>query len=232
MPSAAVMRRRPAATVHQPVGCADRRRPAGSVSVKVSPVRGRRAGRVRDREGEHRVLPHPHRRRAERLRERGQRLHREASRSRPVVVTLAAWPRCSRRSCWRRRRPCCWSTSTVTVHEACAAFIVAPATVIDARAGRRRDNAGARDGHPAQSRWASPAYHHVGRQRVGEGDARLRRVARPVGEREDERRAPPWLIVREAPKAFVRDACVTVSVWFVTPLSIPPIAVICAAPFT
>ena len=35
-----------------------------------------------------------------------------------------------------------------------------------------------------------------------------------------------------APNAFVSEACVTVSVWFVTPLSIPPMAVICAAPFT
>ena len=40
---------------------------------------------------------------------------------------------------------------------------------------------------------------------------------------------PPWLIVAGA-KAFVREACATVTVWFVTALVMPEIAVIWAAP--
>jgi len=39
-------------------------------------------------------------------------------------------------------------------------------------------------------------------------------------------------LIEAAPKAFVSEAWVTVSVWFVTPFSIPPMAVTCAAPFT
>ncbi|MBL0140681.1 MAG: hypothetical protein IPP91_01105 [Betaproteobacteria bacterium] len=42
---------------------------------------------------------------------------------------------------------------------------------------------------------------------------------------------PPWLIVA-GENAFVREACVTVSVWFVTPFNIPAMAVTWAAPFT
>ena len=42
---------------------------------------------------------------------------------------------------------------------------------------------------------------------------------------------PPWSIVVGA-NALFNDACVTVSVWLVTPFSIPAIAVTCAAPFT
>ena len=39
-------------------------------------------------------------------------------------------------------------------------------------------------------------------------------------------------LIEAPPNALVRVACVTVSVWLVTPLSIPPMAVTCAAPFT
>ena len=42
---------------------------------------------------------------------------------------------------------------------------------------------------------------------------------------------PPWAIVAGV-KALASEACVTVSVWLVTPLSIPPMAVTWSAPFT
>ena len=42
---------------------------------------------------------------------------------------------------------------------------------------------------------------------------------------------PPWLMVAGA-KALFNDACVTVSVWFVTPLVSTPPTVMLPAPFT
>ena len=120
-------------------------------------------------------------------------------------------------------------TSTVTVQEACAAFIVAPVTVMTPR--------------PAV---ALTAAVPLGQFEVMFGDGATTTLAGSVSVKlipdcaglpapfvsvKVSVEMPPWAIVAGA-NALASEACVTVSVWFVTPFSIPPMAVICAAPFT
>ena len=118
--------------------------PAGKVSVKVSPVlAGAPAGLVIVKVSTE-FCPTPTVVGLNAFVSVGQRLHRER-RVHAVVVTVA-WPRCCRRSCWCSAPAVLLVTSTVTVHEAWAAFIVAPGHRDRPRPGRGRDDAGA-DGH-------------------------------------------------------------------------------------
>src|SRR5512139_431062 len=120
-------------------------------------------------------------------------------------------------------------TSTVTVHEAWAAFIVAPVTVMTPV--------------PAVAVTTPVPY---GQELVTFGVAAITTLAgrvsvklmpdcaglpAPLASVKVSVETPPWLIVAGA-NAFVSEACTTASVWFVTPLVIPEIAVICAPPFT
>ena len=120
-------------------------------------------------------------------------------------------------------------TSTVTVHEACAAFIVAPVTVMTPL--------------PAV---AVTTPVPLGQLAVTFGVAAITTLAGSVSVKlipdwaglpapfvsvKVSVETPPCPIVTGA-KALASDACATVSVWLVTPLSIPPMAVISAAPLT
>ena len=115
------------------------------------------------------------------------------------------------------------------MHEACAAFIVAPATVITpvpAVAVTTPVPLGQLEvtlGVPAITTLAGSVSVKLMPACAG--------LPAPFVSVKVSVETPPWLIVAGA-KAFVSEACVTVSVWFVTPLSIPPMAVISAAPFT
>ena len=120
-------------------------------------------------------------------------------------------------------------TSTVTVHEACAAFIVAPVTVMTPL--------------PAV---AVTTPVPLGQLEVTFGVAAITTLAGSVSVKlipdwaglpapfvsvKVSVEVPPCPIVAGA-KALASEACVTVSVWLVTPLSIPPMAVTCGWPFT
>ena len=120
-------------------------------------------------------------------------------------------------------------TSTVTVQEACAAFIVAPVTVMTPR--------------PAV---AETTPVPLGQLEVTFGVAAITTFAGSVSVKlmpdwaglpapfvsvKVSVEMPPWSIVAGV-NDLASEACVTVSVWFVTPFSIPPMAVTCRAPFT
>ena len=120
-------------------------------------------------------------------------------------------------------------TSTVTVHEAWAAFIVAPATVIvpvPAVAVTTPVPLGQLEvtlGVPAITTLAGSVSVKLIPDCAG--------LPAPLVSVKVSVETPPWLIVAGA-KALVSAACTTVTVWFVTALVMPPIAVIWAAPFT
>ncbi|MBL0140680.1 MAG: hypothetical protein IPP91_01100 [Betaproteobacteria bacterium] len=113
-------------------------------------------------------------------------------------------------------------TSTVTVHEAWAALIVAPVTVmtpVPAVAVTTPVPLGqlvVTFGVPAITTLAGSVSVKLMPDCAG--------LPAPFVIVKVRVEVPPWLIVAGA-KAFVRDACVTVSVWFVTPFNIPAMAV-------
>ena len=120
-------------------------------------------------------------------------------------------------------------TSTVTVHEACAALIVAPVTVMTPLPAAAV-TAPVPDGHELVTFGVAATTTLAGSVSV-KSIPDCAGLPAPFVSVNVSVEMPPWLIVAGA-KAFASEACVTVSVWFVTPLSIPPMDVTCAAPFT
>ena len=120
-------------------------------------------------------------------------------------------------------------TSTVTVHEACAAFIVAPVTVMTPLPAAAV-TAPVPDGHELVTFGVAATTTLAGSVSV-KLMPDWAGLPAPFVSVKVSVEIPPWSIVAGA-KALASEACDTVSVWFVTALVIPEIAVICAAPFT
>src|SRR5512139_2622618 len=120
-------------------------------------------------------------------------------------------------------------TSTDTVHEACAAFIVAPVTVIVPEPAAAVTTA-VPDGHELVTFGVAAMTTLAGKVSV-KLMPDCAGFPAPFVSVKVRVEVPPWAIVAGV-NALASEACVTVSVWLVTPLSIPPMAVTCAAPFT
>src|SRR5450631_1964815 len=120
-------------------------------------------------------------------------------------------------------------TSTVTTHEACAALIDAPVTVMVPLAATAVTTP-VPDGHVVVTFGAAATTTFAGSVSVKlmpDCDG----LPAPLVSVNVSVDVPPWLIVVGA-KALLSEACVTVSVWLVTPLVRTPPTVTLAAPFT
>ena len=120
-------------------------------------------------------------------------------------------------------------TSTVTVQEACAALIVAPVTVMTPPPAAAV-TAPVPDGHELVTLGVAATATLAGSVSV-KLIPDWAGLPAPFVSVKVSVEMPPWAIVAGV-NDLASEACVTVSVWFVTPFSIPPMAVTWSAPFT